>query len=46
MEKNTRTKTLFQYIYDAVGVKLRKTVSRGATTDDAGNVVYENSALK
>ena len=35
-----------QYIYDAMGVKLRKTVSRGATTDYAGNFVYENSSLK
>jgi len=33
------------YIYDAVGTKLRKTVS-GITTDYAGNYVYENSTLQ
>ncbi|GAA3630761.1 DUF6443 domain-containing protein [Flavivirga jejuensis] len=34
------------YIYDATGVKLKKTVSTGATTEYAGNYVYENSSLK
>jgi len=33
------------YIYDAVGTKLRKTVS-GITTDYAGNYVYENGTLQ
>uniref|UniRef100_UPI00397FAD15 M91 family zinc metallopeptidase n=1 Tax=Spongiimicrobium sp. 3-5 TaxID=3332596 RepID=UPI00397FAD15 len=35
-----------QYIYDATGVKMRKTVSTGNTTDYAGNYVYENGALQ
>ena len=34
------------YIYDATGVKLKKIVSTGATTEYAGNYVYENSSLK
>ncbi|TPV31153.1 RHS repeat-associated core domain-containing protein, partial [Paucihalobacter ruber] len=34
------------YIYDATGVKMRKTVSTGATTDYAGNYIYENGTLK
>ena len=34
------------YIYDATGVKLKKVVSTGATTEYAGNYVYENSSLK
>ncbi len=34
------------YIYDATGVKLRKIVSTGTTTDYAGNYVYENGALQ
>jgi len=34
------------YIYDATGVKLRKIVSTGPTTDYAGNYVYENGALQ
>ncbi len=33
------------YVYDAVGAKLRKTVS-GTTTDYAGNYVYENGDLQ
>ena len=33
------------YIYDAVGTKLRKTVS-SITTDYAGNYVYENGTLQ
>ena len=32
-----------QYIYDATGTKLKKTVSRGATTYYAGNYVYEDT---
>ncbi|WP_347923123.1 DUF6443 domain-containing protein [Pontimicrobium sp. SW4] len=31
------------YIYDATGVKLKKTVSTGATTKYAGNYIYEDS---
>jgi len=31
------------YIYDATGVKLKKTVSTGATTKYAGNFIYEDS---
>ncbi len=34
------------YIYDANGVKLKKIVSTGATTEYAGNYVYEGSSLK
>ncbi|AUP77428.1 DUF6443 domain-containing protein [Flavivirga eckloniae] len=34
------------YIYDATGVKLKKVVSTGTTTEYAGNYVYENSSLK
>ncbi len=34
------------YIYDATGVKLKKIVSTGATTEYAGNHVYENGSLK
>ncbi|WP_303317579.1 DUF6443 domain-containing protein [Flavivirga abyssicola] len=34
------------YIYDATGVKLKKIVSTGATTEYAGNYVYENGSLK
>ncbi|MEA1786099.1 RHS repeat-associated core domain-containing protein [Arenibacter sp. GZD96] len=34
------------YIYDATGTKMRKTVSTGATTDYAGNYVYENGTLQ
>lgn len=33
------------YIYDAIGVKLRKIVN-GTTTDYAGNYVYENGNLR
>ena len=35
-----------QYIYDATGGKQQKIVSTGATTDYAGNYVYENNALQ
>lgn len=35
-----------QYIYDATGIKLKKIVSTGATTEYAGNYVYENDVLK
>ncbi|MCL6294916.1 DUF6443 domain-containing protein [Jejuia spongiicola] len=34
------------YIYDATGVKLKKIVSTGATTEYAGNYVYEGGSLK
>ncbi len=34
------------YIYDATGAKLKKIVSTGATTEYAGNHVYENGSLK
>ena len=33
------------YVYDASGVKLRKTV-QGATTDYAGNFIYKNNVLQ
>ena len=33
------------YVYDASGVKLRKTV-QGVTTDYAGNYIYENNTLQ
>ena len=33
------------YVYDATGAKLRKTV-QGITTDYAGNYIYENSILQ
>ncbi|MBC2844626.1 DUF6443 domain-containing protein [Winogradskyella flava] len=35
-----------QYIYDATGVKLKKIVSTGTTTEYAGNFIYENGAMK
>jgi RHS repeat-associated protein len=35
-----------QYIYDATGVKLRKIVSTGTTTDYAGGFIYEGIDLK
>lgn len=35
-----------QYLYDATGTKLRKTVSTGGTTEYVGNYVYENGSLK
>ena len=34
------------YIYDATGVKLRKIVSTGVTTDYAANYIYENNVLQ
>ncbi len=34
------------YIYDATGVKQKKIVSSGATTEYAGNYIYENGTLK
>ncbi len=34
------------YFYDATGVKLKKVVSTGGTTEYAGNYVYEGSSLK
>ncbi len=34
------------YIYDATGAKLKKVVSTGATTEYAGNYVYEDGSLK
>ena len=34
------------YIYDATGVKLKKIVSTGTTTEYAGNFIYENGTLK
>ncbi|PQJ80278.1 DUF6443 domain-containing protein [Polaribacter porphyrae] len=34
------------YVYDATGVKLKKTVSTGATTEYAGNYIYENNNLQ
>lgn len=35
-----------EYIYDATGVKQRKIVSTGITTDYAGGFQYENNSLK
>jgi RHS repeat-associated protein len=35
-----------QYIYDATGVKLKKIVSTGTTTEYAGNYIYENGNLQ
>ena len=34
------------YHYDATGVKIKKTVSTGGTTEYAGNYIYENSNLE
>jgi len=34
------------YIYDATGVKQKKIVSTGTTTEYAGNYIYENNTLK
>ncbi|SHM44419.1 DUF6443 domain-containing protein [Flavobacterium chilense] len=34
------------YVYDAAGVKQRKTVSTGSSTDYAGSFIYENNVLK
>ncbi|SNY94785.1 hypothetical protein [Flagellimonas pacifica] len=34
------------YIYDATGVKLRKTVSTGSDTEYAGNYIYQNGELQ
>jgi RHS repeat-associated protein len=34
------------YVYDASGVKQRKAISTGGSTDYAGSFVYENNALK
>lgn len=34
------------YIYDATGIKLKKTVSTGATTDYAGNFIYQDGDLQ
>ncbi|MEP3208646.1 MAG: DUF6443 domain-containing protein, partial [Maribacter sp.] len=34
------------YIYDATGVKMKKTVSTGTVTDYAGNYIYENNVLQ
>ncbi|MCX2682143.1 hypothetical protein OOZ15_19510 [Galbibacter sp. EGI 63066] len=41
MQKTTRN-----YIYDASGVKLKKTVSTGKVTEYAGNYIYENDQLQ
>jgi len=35
-----------QYVYAATGIKQRKIVSSGTTTDYAGNYVYENNELQ
>ncbi len=34
------------YVYDATGSKLQKTVSTGTITDYAGNYIYENGSLQ
>lgn len=48
---NLPTKIIFpsgsiDYVYDATGVKQRKIVSTGTTTDYAGGFQYENNLLK
>ncbi|UJH68662.1 DUF6443 domain-containing protein [Allomuricauda sp. SCSIO 65647] len=43
---NAQHNGTISYIYDATGVKQRKIVSTGTTTDYAGNYVYENNALQ
>ncbi|WP_418639271.1 DUF6443 domain-containing protein [Winogradskyella sp.] len=35
-----------QYIYDATGIKQKKIVSTGTSTEYAGNFIYENGYLK
>jgi RHS repeat-associated protein len=37
---------IINYVYDATGVKQRKTISTGGSTDYAGSFVYENNTLK
>ncbi len=37
---------VISYIYDATGVKLKKTVTNGTTTEYAGNFIYENGKLQ
>ncbi|KRD05420.1 hypothetical protein ASE21_20910 [Flavobacterium sp. Root901] len=34
------------YFYDATGIKQRKTISTGGSTDYAGSFIYENNSLK
>ncbi|WP_166923989.1 DUF6443 domain-containing protein [Flavobacterium poyangense] len=34
------------YVYDATGVKQRKTISTGGSTDYVGNFIYEDTVLK
>ncbi|GAB1856713.1 hypothetical protein MHTCC0001_15490 [Flavobacteriaceae bacterium MHTCC 0001] len=43
---NSEGNGAISYIYDATGTKLKKVVSTGATTEYAGNYVYEGSSLK
>ncbi|MEL4309186.1 RHS repeat-associated core domain-containing protein, partial [Joostella sp. CR20] len=44
--KVTTSEGSISYFYDATGVKLKKVVSSGATTDYAGNYIYENGNLQ
>ncbi|MEN2403174.1 RHS repeat-associated core domain-containing protein, partial [Flavobacterium sp. MC2016-06] len=44
--KVTLSTGFIDYVYDASGVKQRKTISTGGSTDYAGSFVYENNALK
>ena len=37
---------VLDYVYDATGVKLRKSNSNGTITDYIGNYVYEGGSLK
>ena len=44
--KVTTSQGNIEYFYGADGVKLKKRVSNGATTDYAGGYIYENGALQ
>ncbi len=43
---NTEHNGNIEYVYDATGVKLRKTVSDGTTQSYAGNYIYKNNVLE
>jgi RHS repeat-associated protein len=45
-EKITFNTGVIDYFYDATGVKQRKTVNNGTTTDYAGGFIYEGNVLK
>lgn len=42
----TTTSGNIQYIYDAAGTKLKKTISTGTTIEYANGYIYENNTLK